>query len=137
MLAQQRIQLNNLELPMALRMDSDKASKILKDLKRAASNVRQVIQELDEIQLDGDFERNIKEFWYKLNCYSLTNTDCAWADVDVALQQVFDSIFLCYRTLVSKSRYKVSDLIYARKVLDTAEETFTAVIEELEQNLMI
>lgn len=133
----QQERMEQVNLPMSLRIDPEKASKVLMDLKRAVTNIRQVHQELNDIRIDGAFESNIKEFWLRLNCYALTGTDCTWTDAEISLQHVFDTMFLCYRTMMKKEKYKVSDIVYAHRVLDTAEETFDAVIEELEQTLMI
>lgn len=125
------------ELSASTRVDTEKLSKLLSEVKKACNKVQNAKAEFASIKIDSHVDENLREFFARLDCYGLTETDCEWANEHGLLQVVFDEVMACYDTLMQKRKYTLSDILYVDNTLCQAEKMFNDVIKHLQQDLMI
>ena len=120
-------------VPMSLRMQPELCERLVRDLRQALENLRDIKEEFGQINLDSSLGIRISGFKSKLNKYVLVGCDCSWSRVDSELNQALTRIDMCYGILMNKSKYTVSDICYVSRTLDEIKKVFEEKLELFEE----
>ena len=116
-----------------LMMDTKMCQRIMRELRATINRLNELLAEISNFKLDHNLHHFMCEFRWKLNKYSIVQSDCYWREKDDNLDSTLSLLEECYAIMKAKQFFTVGDLVYVIKVLETVIYNFELKISQLEE----
>ena len=124
-------------ISFVLMTDPEMCQRIVRELKPAIVRIKEILEDMNDYRLSNNLCSLIIHNRSKLNRFTIVQSDCYWVRMDSDLSQALNMLDECHNVLIRKFQedFKLSDLLYMIKVLETLMEEFEKKVEQIEEIL--
>ncbi len=121
-------------LSFALSNDPEMLQRVKRELRVAIRRINEILEQINSCRVGNDWSELIVKNRCNLGRYSLMQSDCYWANMDTDLSMALSTLEECKESMFNKFRedFRMSDLLYLVKVLETVKDEFERKLEQIE-----
>ncbi len=120
-----------------LMTDPAMCERIVRELRPAIIRIKDILERMNDYRLTNNLSSLIVQNRSKLSRFTIVQSDCYWARMDSDLSHALNLLDECHDALIGKYQedFRLSDLLYMIRVLETVMEEFDRKIEQIEEIL--
>lgn len=124
-------------ISFALMTDPDMCQRIVRELRPATVRIKDILDGMNDYRLSNSLCSLIMDNRSKIGRFSIVQSDCYWTRIDSDLSQALAQLDECHDSLIRKfpEDFRLSDLLYMIKTLETVMDEFDKKIEQIEEIL--